>query len=134
MAEVLIRRRKHKCARVRLSNGSIVEVDLGVRKLIPTMNIPGLRTFASCQGTDGRGWDWDEGYVLFGGSLAKPFMHAILCRWLKASLKPLDGLAFENYGNRFVIRWNRRDYVKLLNCARGAVREVREQGCRPTLD
>ncbi len=126
MAEIVIRHRKHSSARVKLRNGSLVEVDSGVRELIPAMNVPGLQTFASCQGRNGSEWD-GYGYVLFSGSLAKPFMHAILRRWLKTSLMPLDGLAFENYGKTFVIRWNRRDYKKLLHCARGAVREVRKQ-------
>jgi hypothetical protein len=126
MTEVLINHRKHRSALVKLYNGVSLEVDAGVRELIPTMNLTGLQTFASCQGRNGREWD-GHGYVLFGGPLAKPFMHAILRRWLKSRLKPMDGLAFENYGNRFVIRWNRGDYRKLLRCARGSVREVRKK-------
>jgi len=111
---------------VKLSDGSFIEVDAGVHKLIPAMNVPGLQTFASCQCRNGSEWD-GYGYVLFRGSLSKPFMHAILRRWLKAGLKPLDGLAFENYGKTFVLRWNRKDFKKVLHCARGAVREVRKQ-------
>jgi hypothetical protein len=123
---MVVMRRKHKQSLLKLSDGSRVAVDSGVRELISAMNVPGLRTLASCQGRFGCEWD-GHGYVSFEGSLAKPFMCAVLRRWLKPGVEPLDGLSFENYRTSFVIRWNRRDFRKLLRCASGAMSEVKQR-------
>ena len=88
------------------------------------MNFRGLRTFGCCQGQEN---GEEYGYVSFGGRFAKPFIQALLRRWLSVRVKPLTGLSFEHLGDRFVIRWHPYDFKKMLGCAGRAVREVKEQ-------
>ena len=117
------RRQKHPTIPVQLF-GALVEVDVEIHELIPVMNFRGLRTFGCCQGQEN---GEQYGYVMFGGRLAKPFMQALLRRWLSARAKPLTGLSFENHWNGFVVRWHPYDFKKMLRHVRRAVREVRKQ-------
>jgi hypothetical protein len=116
--------KQHQQAILKLRNGMQVEVDNGIRELVFVMNVPGLQTFNSCEGTVS-----DQGYIQFGGSSAKPFMLRVLQEMLSDKRKLLGGIKFEStatraWPNSFVVRWNPYDFRRVLRYTKKAVQSI----------
>jgi hypothetical protein len=114
----------HPQVTVHLDDGKRVQCDDGISNLILEMNVPGLTTHHSCQGTAEKE-NFQSAYVSFSGPLANQFAEGVLRVMLSGKYDELRmGIRFDGSDcccgdiDGLTMRWHPGDSAHLLQFAK----------------
>lgn len=120
----------HPQVTVHLDDGKRVQCDDGISNLILEINVPGLTTHHSCQGTAEKE-NFQSAYVSFSGPLANQFAECVLRAMLSEKYDELRmGIRFDGSDcccgdiDGLTMRWHPGDSARVLQFAKAARQEL----------